>query len=577
MKMKSIKKMSIKYKLIIITLLVTFFVLLVCGIFSSLYFFNVLKKQVLQDEKQKLNQSAVQIANIQDEMMKIAKMIAAEPEIQKRITLENQADVFALLSNKVEIANTLSKYLNIRSDSYSVFIITDRTVYFSKGLETEEKVEKEPWYQMMETNGFTGVHEIYRTQTKSKTKVVSYVMSFYDMTSGTRRLGNIVINVNYDEIIKNLQINKSMLKGYWLANHRGDIIWSHEENTNTIQKPAPNPQNLIVQENILLDDWSLSAEISNTQILYQLRYIFIFFTLLFLAALLVLVAILWRMMTKVISPISILVKGAKEVGEGNLDCQVVIESGDEFEELGDSFNTMVGDIKNHISACVEYEKTAKEMELNRLMLQINPHFIYNTLNSIVYMAQIKGNQDIVIFSKAFISLLHDTLNVEKDDLFISLKQEMINVNNYLVLQGYRYANKFKVIYHIDENTLTCKVPNVLIQPLVENAVFHGICTKPTNGVITITSSFNKKGNVIITVEDDGVGMPQEKAEELLNESLRIKGGMRKIGIANIKERIQYIYGNDFGIHIESQVDMGTRITIEIPYEPKENKEIEEGN
>lgn len=558
------KKDSIRFKMVASTLLVTFFVLCFCGVLSSIFFFRIIKNQVLQDEEQKLNQMAAQLFNIQDEMEKLAKSIAADPEIQRYVSRENGGDVFRFFTGKQEIEKIFSKYLNIRSSSYSVTMVTNYGTYYSSYAQNENDITEIQWYKNWKeqgrTKGFTSVH-MY----EDNSGAISYVMGFYDMLSGSKRLGDIIIHINYEEIVKNLQGSGEILKSLQLTDGFGNQLWLQGE-------VGPiDAGSMIDQDGSLVDNWKLTAEISNWKVLYKLRYIFIFFVLLFLPALVLLGVILFSIMSKVLHPIDLLVEGTREVGKGNFNCSVQVDTKDEFRVLSETFNVMVADIGQYISNMIEYEKTAKNMEINRLMLQINPHFIYNTLNSIVYMAQIGGNENIVIFSKAFISLLHDTLNVEKDDIFITLEQEISNVANYLVLQSYRYAGKFQVIWDIDKTCLDALVPNVLIQPLVENAVYHGICGKPGTGILKISSQFTEKNTLLISVEDDGVGMSEEKAEQLLKGDFKIEGAMRKIGIANIRERIRYIYGSAYGMQIKSKEAAGTRITMEIPYKTDEDK------
>lgn len=558
----TMNRKSIKFKLIAFTASATFLVLLFCGLLSSFYFLDLLRQQVIRDEQQKLNQAAVRIADIQEEMMKLAQAIAADPEIQKQTAAEAGQDVLDFLSARQRLGSVLSRYLNIRQDSYSAYLITDRTTYFSSGLETDENMGHQEWYRSMKGNGFTGVHEIYENKSRSMNEVISYVMEFYDMRNGTDSLGKIVINVEYDEIRKNLMFGDAVVEHYRLTDESGSLLWSCHSSD---REKETERMILISQEIPMQDGWTLTAAVSGHAIIQKLKYIFIFFGVMFLSALILLCLVLFRTVSRVLRPIDLLVEGAREVGNGNLDFAVSIDTEDEFRRLGDTFNTMVGDIRNHMERSVAYEKAAKEMELNRLMLQINPHFIYNTLNSIVYMAQMKENQDIVIFTKAFISLLHDTLNVDKDEMYITLEQELKNVKNYLTLQSYRYTNRFTAVYEIDDSTLSCLVPNVLIQPLAENAVFHGICAKPGRGSLLIKSQLTKDGHVEITVADDGAGMSQEKAENLLKEDIRIRGGMRKIGIANVKERIHYIYGEDYGMVMKSEEGRGTEIVIRIPF------------
>lgn len=561
---------SIKFKLISFTAATAFTVLLLCGLLSSFYFLDILKRQVVEDERQKLNQAAIQIKDIQKEMILLAQTIAADPLVQKQALEEEGQEVFEFLSARQQLGTVLSKYLNIREGSYSVCVITDKTIYFSSGVNTDEDMKQEKWLKQTKNGEFSGVHEIYENKNNSMAKVVSYVMEFYDMQTGAASLGKIIVNVDYEEIIGKMTFRDDVVKRYSLTDQKGQTIGIFLPAKGSGKKGSISK---ISQDIPMPDGWMLSAEISDRAIVLKLRYIFVFFGIMFLSALVLLCFGTFHMVRKVLKPIDRLVEGAKQVGDGNFNFAVAVDTEDEFQKLGDTFNDMVEDIKAHIARSVEYEKTAKEMEINRLMLQINPHFIYNTLNSIVYMAQIEDRQDIVTFTKAFISLLHDTLNVDKDNMFITLEQELDNVKNYLILQNFRYANKFTAIYEIEESTLDCLVPNVFIQPLAENAVFHGICAKPGHGVLLIRSVLSDDGHVEISVEDDGAGMSQEKARALLEKDVTIKGGMRKIGIANIKERIHYIYGDDFGMEIKSQEQKGTSITIRIPYQQKEKGDI----
>ena len=225
---------------------------------------------------------------------------------------------------------------------------------------------------------------------------------------------------------------------------------------------------------------------------------------------------------------------------------------------------MVQDLQNLLEESVEHEKNIREMEINRLMLQINPHFIYNTLNSIVYMAQMKGDTDIVKFANAFISLLQDTLRVEKDSIYISMRQEVKNIRNYLTIQEYRYPDRFQTDYQVDEDVLDCEVPNVLIQPIVENAIFHGLAGKIEPGRLCIEAR-REEECLVIRVVDDGIGMSRDKVEELLASDEEIKGKMRTIGVANVSRRIAEIYGDGYGLQIVSEEGVGTRVTVTIPY------------
>ena len=306
------------------------------------------------------------------------------------------------------------------------------------------------------------------------------------------------------------------------------------------------------------------SEVYSDQIGNKLSTMQKLFLMTFAAAITLLVVLIYYFINRITRPVGQLHAAAEKVRTGDFDVEVDIHTNDELEILGDSFNSMVQDLQNLLEESVEHEKNIREMEINRLMLQINPHFIYNTLNSIVYMAQMKGDNDIVKFANAFISLLQDTLRVEKDSIYISMRQEVKNIRNYLTIQEYRYPDRFQTDYQIDEDVLDCEVPNVLIQPIVENAIFHGLAGKIKPGRLCIEAR-REEECLVIRVVDDGIGMSRDKVEELLASDEEIKGKMRTIGVANVSRRIAEIYGDGYGLQIVSEEGVGTRVTVTIPY------------
>lgn len=147
---------------------------------------------------------------------------------------------------------------------------------------------------------------------------------------------------------------------------------------------------------------------------------------------------------------------------------------------------------------------------------------------------------------------------------IRLDQEIRNIKNYIVLQEYRYPDRFEVEYEYEEDVLSCEVPNVLLQPIVENAIFHGLLGKMEKGKLNIILR-RQKNDLYILVIDNGVGMDKEKVGDLLKREENIDGEMRQIGIANVCGRIKQIYGKTYGIKINSELDRGTCVEIKVPY------------
>ena len=231
--------------------------------------------------------------------------------------------------------------------------------------------------------------------------------------------------------------------------------------------------------------------------------------------------------------------------------------------MAKAFNKMVVNIQCLMHKSVEHEKQARRMQIENLLLQINPHFIYNTLNSIVYMAKMDGNRQIADFTGAFIALLQSTLNI-RDSVFSTVRDEVRSVENYMNLQKYRYEDKFTFGIDCDEELMDCQILNVMLQPIVENAIFHGIAPKEESGRLAI-QIVREGDTLVIMVKDDGVGMTKENIAEQFKKDYRQKDGVRKLGVSNVRERIREIYGEPYDMTIESELGKGTVVTMTIPF------------
>lgn len=201
----------------------------------------------------------------------------------------------------------------------------------------------------------------------------------------------------------------------------------------------------------------------------------------------------------------------------------------------------------------------KQAELNALQSQINPHFLYNTLETIRGQAICCGATDIVKTSKALADIFR--YNISKHGVMITLKEELDNIDAYMMIQCIRFNNKFQLVKEIDEDTLDIRIPKLLIQPVVENALIHGLETKRDPGHITICS-FRTEESLTVTIRDDGIGIDVERLKklngELMHSSLQQNAN---IGLVNINTRIQLIYGKKYGISIMSAKNIGTTVTL----------------
>lgn len=274
------------------------------------------------------------------------------------------------------------------------------------------------------------------------------------------------------------------------------------------------------------------------------------------------VAVLFSVMISksITKPIRNLSRAMEEFGQGNFEINCRVESEDEIGRLSHTFNQMVSDMNVMVNTVYEQKMMKQEAQMKSLQMQINPHFLYNTLDTINWMARIKQADEVGDMAAALGNLMRYSLSRKA---FVSIREEVKNLNDYLAIQNQRYGDKMETEIRIDEELMEFHVPKLLIQPLLENAIVHGMEEKLDKGTITVTA-WQEDEDLYIQVADDGVGMTEESIAQLLNEEYSVKKkGHTSIGIVNVNRRIQMIYGSGYGLQIQSILGAGTKMTIHI--------------
>jgi two-component system sensor histidine kinase YesM len=251
----------------------------------------------------------------------------------------------------------------------------------------------------------------------------------------------------------------------------------------------------------------------------------------------------------------------KEAEEGNLAVRFEGRQEDEIGYLGKSFNTMIEEVQKLLDMVYHEQQSKREAELKILQEQIKPHFLYNTLDTIQWMAQEHGAGDIVQVVGALTSLFRIGLSRGKE--MIRLAQELEHVRSYLIIQKARYEDKFDFSLASDDDVLSLMVLKLSLQPLVENAIYHGIKERRGRGWIRVEAR-RQDGMLVMRVSDDGVGMSPAKLEEvraLLAATHPHGVGLAGYGIHNVHERIQLSFGNRYGLRFESAPGRGTTVEV----------------
>jgi len=273
---------------------------------------------------------------------------------------------------------------------------------------------------------------------------------------------------------------------------------------------------------------------------------------------------------RISQPITILQNSMKEVEQGNMETQVDIQVRNELDDLGSSFNHMVRRVNGLMGEVVVAEKQKNELELEVLHAQINPHFLYNTLNTIRWMAKIKGEDSISTAIVALVKLLRVSISLSKN--MITLREEIEYVKNYLTIQRLRFNQLFTIEYDIPPEHEGLSIPKMILQPIVENSLIYGIEEGEEMELGLTMRIFTREngGRVEVVVEDNGPGMEKEVVETIFRGEKSINK-FSKVGLNNINQRIKMYFGEDYGLQIHSAKGEGTSVLVTIPKVYKEGE------
>mgnify|MGYP000909115259 CR=1 FL=1 len=262
-------------------------------------------------------------------------------------------------------------------------------------------------------------------------------------------------------------------------------------------------------------------------------------------------------------PISRLTQAMDKVKEGDLEVSVVSNRKDELGKLTDNFNHMTRDLKGYVERLMQRQKDLNDTKLRLFQTQLNPHFLYNTLDSIKWSAKIHQIDEIACMAENLAVILRKSISGKQ---FITLKQELETVNNYVSIQKIRFSDKFTYEAEIPDQLENCIVPKLLLQPIVENAIIHGLANRDSGEIIVYADQVGS--NIHICVTDDGCGMSQDIMDWLNSGNVtKIEG---HFGLYNLNNIIKIYYGSEYGLTATVEQGIGTTVTAILPI----RKEIE---
>lgn len=435
-----------------------------------------------------------------------------------------------------------------------------------------------PWAAHSDDAGTPFAPQFFRNQSgRSSQQVYAYTAALE--TSDGDPLGTLCVTIDERDLYYQLldQLGSSDSAAYYILSPSGAITCAQDvSDIGTLPADVPGDlQNRVdageageghlytaVQAPLsgyrflsLSDSRALTASVRSQRNTLLLSLSFVFLLLVFLST------ILAKWLTR---PLHQLIEAIDKVGGGDFTAQVDAAHADEFAVLSEHFNDMVVRIDQLMEENVQERTRKKQAELRALQYQIRPHFMYNTLNTILFAAKMQRNQVLADQLSAFIALLE--ASIQRHGAFIPLREELDLVKDYISLQKFRYFDCFAVEYDVAEETQDCYVPCLLLQPVIENAVFHGIDTRGTDTDNRIVLSAHLDGGTLcLSLRDNGKGMTEEQVARLLSEDTsEDKRRLTGIGLRNIRDRLQLYYGEDASFALTSAPGEGTTASFRLP-------------
>ncbi len=534
-------------------------------------------KSLLSDaemsSEQAVSQTSVAINNYIDGMKSKLDKISEELENSNSIeeffdkiavTARIQTDIHSIIvyDSDGKLIETASDGLELKQDVY-------KNLSFDKNMfeNTEDYVITSPHVQTIFKNSYPWVVTIAKKEADALFGKIKYI----------------AIDFRFSEIAKYIDNIGMGRHGYcFIIDKEGDIVYhpqqqlifvgiKNEETKNLVNyKDGINYENdTIYTINSTADkNWRIVG-ISYTEDLTAEGATRIYYSV--LGALLVSIIIafvIMKLYSHVVNkPVYELVKAMKDFETSTKEFEYKEENITvrEIKTLDESFEHMTSRIKALMEKVRKEEIVLRKTELKALQAQINPHFLYNTLDSIQWMCEQGKSEDAVKMVGALAKLFR--ISISRGHELITIKDELRHAENYFIIQSYRYRNQFEYEFNVDAGLENYLCNKITIQPLIENAIYHGIDRMVDEGKISVNVK-DKGKDIIIEVEDNGVGMTAEQCKKILKKERSDSSG---IGVKNVNDRLKIYFGDEYGLTIESELDVGTKVTVKIPKISEEPK------
>lgn len=509
-------------------------------------------------------------------------------------------DPLKAYENQEGISSILKQFILLRKEIDSICLISNEKKYYiaNNNLNNVMIMESIPY------------DDIYKKASKQKGKViwvyttkgekidnVFLARMVYDPNS-FKEIGLLVVLINKEALGKVYQdLTREVVQNIAIVTSENKEIVSRDSNNTFLNEESflgklhnktdsfIGPKKEMLVSYVTLDNpsWKVISYVSVRQMYEEINMLKYIFIILSIVSILILSVLSIFIAIDFINPINTLIAAMKKVEQGDNSINVSVDRNDELGFLSQAFNKMANEIDHLVKWIYKEQITRKEAEIKALQAQINPHFLFNTLESINWMARLNNVPQISDTVSVLSSLMETSIG--RDDKLITVDEEFKYIDNFYHILKMRFEDRLELRKIVNNQALQAKIPRLLIQPLVENAVYHGIENSDKHGIILLKAVISDD-TLMIEITDNGIGIGEEDME-LLNKRLSINDDTyfrsltgkrtRSIGIENVNRRIKLFYGEKYGLKIESRIGMFTKVTVAIPARLEDADMKEEGH
>jgi two-component system, sensor histidine kinase YesM len=593
---RQFQKKGLRFKLLFYFFSLILLPVATLGIIGNLVSVNTIENEANSYTAQMIEQVKKNVDFYIQNVKQTIQLISLDPATIQFLNTNSHTSAEKRQATETEVRRILNNFTTLHPEIAGIIIVNENDLDISNEMYrvSRDPLTSEDWYRKaMEGNGQMQLiskpigRNITTRINYSPDDVLSVVQAIPDPKTG-RFEGVILIDfklATIENVIRGITIGKN---GFvFILDNMGDIVyapenpvvyrvradWMNQSGTGSLVKTIRNERYQIEYTVSNFTQWktvgvfSLSKTLEDVTKLRNVSLLLDGFTIL----LAVVSALFFT--RSIVRPIGKLRKLMKQAEEGDLSVRFESASNDEVGQLGRSFNNMIIEIRKLLDLVYEEQTKKREAELRILQAQIKPHFLYNTLDTIQWMAQERNADDIVIMVMALTNLFRVGLSKGKEA--ISVKEEIEHIQSYLFIQKARYESKIQYEIDVESEMLQETVLKLTLQPLVENAIYHGIKARRGEGLIKIKVHKVQEA-LCLSVVDNGVGIPPDRLAQL-QEILAVGRSSKELlgyGLFNVHERIRLVYGEKYGVKLYSTMGEGTRVEVWYPLIRGEESNVE---